>query len=404
VILRETIPRDRTQGIAVGLVALILLALTLMHFVTLNGHTEGVRRVISGRLGVPVDIAELRYVLLPYPRLTLQGVALGASQEIKIGAIAVNANPLTLLADSMTLDEVEVTGLVANEGALAMMSRFAEAPSDNRVLVVRRIRLRESRLGLRDIVTPVLDGDITIGEDGSVEHAVLISSATRAELRRKDRTWHAAISGRSWQAPLGPALTFDELSVAAVFEPDRVTLTSIDGRIGRGILKGTARATWNDGMRADGEFSLTGAELAPLLAAFTRDFTATGAVSVKGTFVLQGASLSALFAAPKVDAMFSVERGELNNVDLLRLLQSSSRGGKTRFDTLGGALQVSDGQLSFRKLQLGSAALSAEGEVNVAPNGDLSGRINTDVGTKTVVVARTDLNVRGTVKSPLLAP
>src|SRR4030095_1415351 len=158
-----------------------------MHFVTLNGHTEGVRRVISGRLGVPVDIAELRYVLLPYPRLTLQGVALGASQEIKIRAIAVNANPLTLLADSMTLDEVEVTGLVADEGALAMMSRFAEGTSDSRVLVVRRIRLRESRLALRDIVTPVLDGDITIGEDGSVEHAVLISSATRAELRRKDR-------------------------------------------------------------------------------------------------------------------------------------------------------------------------------------------------------------------------
>ena len=77
-------PPSWPKTVAIALVALIGIAVAALHFVPLNGYIAGARQVLSQRLGVPVDISELRYALLPSPKLTLQGVALGSLQEVKI--------------------------------------------------------------------------------------------------------------------------------------------------------------------------------------------------------------------------------------------------------------------------------------------------------------------------------
>jgi hypothetical protein len=46
--------------------------------------------------------------------------------------------------------------------------------------------------------------------------------------------------------------------------------------------------------------------------------------------------------------------------------------------------------------------MNATGNVDVLANGDLSGRVNAELGTKTVVVARGTLNVAGDLKTPIL--
>jgi hypothetical protein len=226
------------------------------------------------------------------------------------------------------------------------------------------------------------------------------------DLSPKDKTWHATITGRGWQSPLGPAVTFDELNVVAVFAPGQATLASVEGRVAGGALKGTGKVSWASGIRAEGEFSVTNGGAGPLLAFFTRDFSLSGSVTTAGTFALQGASLKTLFADPRADANFTVERGELNNVDIVRAVQSPSRdgvrGGKTRFDSLTGSLQVGDKMHAYRKLQLNSGPMNAAGTLDVAGNGDIAGRVNAELGSKTIVVARANLNVSGNLKAPLL--
>jgi hypothetical protein len=46
--------------------------------------------------------------------------------------------------------------------------------------------------------------------------------------------------------------------------------------------------------------------------------------------------------------------------------------------------------------------MNSSGNVDIAPNGDLSGRISTQLGSKTVVVARGNLVVTGNLKTPVL--
>jgi hypothetical protein len=109
-----------------------------------------------------------------------------------------------------------------------------------------------------------------------------------------------------------------------------------------------------------------------------------------------------------VDATFNIEKGVLNNVDVVRAIQSPSRdgvrGGRTTFNSLTGSMQFAGKNYSFRQLQLASGPMQASGNVDVAANGDLSGRISAELGSKTFVVAKGTLNVTGNLKTPVLKP
>ena len=80
------------------------------------------------------------------------------------------------------------------------------------------------------------------------------------------------------------------------------------------------------------------------------------------------------------------------------------RGGKTAFNTLSGSLQVAGKNFSYRQLQLTSGPMNANGNVEVAANGDLSGRVSAELGSKSFIVARGTLNVSGNLTMPALKP
>jgi hypothetical protein len=144
-----------------------------------------------------------------------------------------------------------------------------------------------------------------------------------------------------------------------------------------------------------------------VLSAFTREFIASGVLDASAKFTTQGQAPGDLFAAPRVTATFTLQKGVLNNVDLVRAIQSPSRtglrGGKTQFNEITGEAQVAGNRIAYRNLRLASGPLSAAGAVDVSPAADLSGRLSVQVGSQTVTVARGTLNVGGNLKGPLLS-
>jgi hypothetical protein len=55
-------------------------------------------------------------------------------------------------------------------------------------------------------------------------------------------------------------------------------------------------------------------------------------------------------------------------------------------------------------LQLASGPLNASGVINIGADGTLAGRINAELGSKGLIVARGGLNVSGALRDPLLRP
>jgi hypothetical protein len=158
-------------------------------------------------------------------------------------------------------------------------------------------------------------------------------------------------------------------------------------------------------MIVGGEFKLQGARLDDLTPLVSPNFRAKGLLGAAGRYAMQADSASGLMEKALLEGTFAVTRGELTGIDLVRAVQtggSSLNGGRTTFDELKGSVQLSGGQYSYRNLQLSSGPLDGAGYVDVAPGGQLSGRVNARLSSRSAVVAQGTYTVSGTVKDPKL--
>jgi hypothetical protein len=394
----------RTIGISAGV--LLAVAIGLLHLVPLDNYIGGAQKIMTQRLGVPVTITHLRYALLPFPQLTLERVGIGKLQEIKIESIVVSAWPMALFGDTLDFDNVEINTLAMDQEALSLVPGWTQPQGGAQPLSVRRVQLKSVKLAVKNLNIPLFNGDITLNREGALQRAVLSDGKVSIELAPSDKALRVGLEARDWRLPIGPAVEFDDLAMEAVMDSQHASITAIDGKIGRARIKGSARASWGSGIRIEGDFTVTNGELAQLLSGFTSDFTATGTLHANASYVLQGTTLQNLFAEPRVEATFNIEKGAINNVDIVRAIQIPSRdgvrGGKTGFNSLAGSMRLANQSYSYRKLQLSSGPMNASGNVDIAPNGDLSGRIITQLGSKTVVVARGNISITGNLKTPVL--
>ena len=397
--------RRRSLFVLLIVVALIGGAVGLLEVMPLNNFIGGAQDILSKRLGEPVKISGLRYKLLSGPGLTLERVTIGKLQDIKIDSIAIGGMPMAFFGDSKSFGTVDVVGISADQDHLALVPGWIK-PAGDQSVQVRRLKLTSVKLTTRGIEIPIFNGDITLGTGGALERAVLTDGKLKLDIAPKDNGVRVGMEASGWKLPLGPGLEFESLALEAVFEQQQATITGIDGKIGFSPVKGSAKASWDaSGVRVDGDFSVTNGDLAKLMAVFTRDFSSTGQLSANATYSIQGPELKELFANSKVDATFNIEKGVLSNVDIVRAIQSPSRdgvrGGRTAFNSLTGSMQFTGKNYSFRQLQLASGPMQANGNVDVAANGDLSGRVSAELGTKTMIVAKGTLNVTGNLKTPV---
>ena len=215
----------------------------------------------------------------------------------------------------------------------------------------------------------------------------------------------ATFTMRNWTPPVGPPIEIKTLSGTATLAAGQLTVANAEGQLYGGELKGSATVKWSAGLAAEGEFQLKGADFGALLAAFTDEFGATGSLEATAKFALAGRDARDLFAAPRLNGTFVLQKGALNNVDLVRAIQTPGRGirgGRTAFNEVAGDFRVANNTLAYRNLRLTSGPMSAGGSVEISAESKLSGRLEVALGTTGTTVARGALTVSGTVKDPFL--
>jgi len=274
-------------------------------------------------------------------------------------------------------------------------------------LQIDRVKASGVKLGLREGELPSFDATVDLGADGSLRKAVLRDPKLTVELAPvKGEGLRANFKARSWTPPVGLAIEFAEIAGEGLVTPGQIAVSNIDGRLYNGALKGQVTVKWAGEIGAEGDFTLQGADLAQVLSGFGSAFDATGSLQTSGKFTSRGQKVAELFSSARITAEFTVQKGMLNNIDLVRALQSASggpqRGGKTQFNELTGDAQVAGERIAYRNLKLSSGPMNAAGAVDISPSDGLSGRINVHLGSKNVTVARGTLSVSGSLKDPQL--
>src|SRR5262249_9545626 len=160
---------------------------------------------------------------------------------------------------------------------------------------------------------------------------------------------------------------FADLTASVAITGQQAVISSLEGSVFEGSLKGNATVKWGGGISADGQFDLKGANVTQVLATFTTGFTTTGTLETSMKFASQGQKLSELFGAPRVTATFTLLKGIINNVDLVRAIQtpsrSAQRGGKTQFTEIAGEALSAGNRIAYRNLRLSSGPLNANGSI-----------------------------------------
>jgi uncharacterized protein involved in outer membrane biogenesis len=362
----------------------------LLQFIPLSGYVPAVEVIMAKRLGQPVSISNMRYAVFPSPRLTLERVGIGKLQDVKMNEVYVPVGPAGLIGGTRSFDTIEAKGVSADYNALGMVAGWIRAQPDEPAVKVE---------------IPPFDVDTVLGGRAELIKAVILLDKARFTVTPKDKVWEVKLSASAWKPFIGPALEFDELEATAVVDSRQATVTEVKGRVAGGSLSGQLNAHWHNSIRATGSFRLENSRMLLLMPAFTRNFSASGTLRLNANFALSGDSLRTLFEAARMEGGFAITSGELNNVDIVRALQSNratgQRGGKTRFETLTGTVQISGNTYSYRQLQLSSGPMSASGVIDVR-GGAVSGQVNAELGSKAGMVARAALTAEGKVSDPVL--
>ncbi|MEO7729086.1 MAG: hypothetical protein ABIS45_17685, partial [Burkholderiales bacterium] len=393
-----------------GLIILLLAGVAILQVAPMNGYIPGAEKVLSERLQEPVSIGGLRFTLFPTPQLKLEHIAIGAAQDVKVDSATIDVTS-TAIFDEHTKDinEIELSGVVIEQDALPRLIAWSKAPAAASRLQLQHIKINAIKLALHGVEMPSLDAVITLDKDGGWQKLSVKDSKANLELTplKEPGEMRATFTASAWTPPAGLTVEFSELAATATIRRGQATITGIEGRVFGGAFKGDAVLKWNSGLAADGELSFKNADVAQVLAGFTNNFMASGVLDTVMKFSTQGQTPDELFAAPRVTATFTLQKGTLNNLDLVRAIQSTSRaglrGGRTPYSEISGEAQSAANRISYRNLKLTAGPLNAHGAVDVSPAGELAGRLNVQLGTQGVSIARGTLNVSGGMKDPVLS-
>lgn len=393
-----------------SLSVITLLLLVFAQYISLNMLVAPVQKLASESMQEPVTIGSIHASFWPQPHLVLSDVAIGQFGNIK--ASNVNAYPLLLsmFSEVKTLKSLEVEALTLDQDSLARPSRWIAASNQLGKLKIDRIYLKKTVLKTHNFDLPVFNTDIKLDTDGRLKDATITNdnhhlSVVITPENNSNDSYAISLAAQDWQAPLGPAIVFDELDMHGSVSHGQANLGQIDAKLYSGTMHAQLTINWVDLWSAIGSFQLAKVNLEKITPIFSDQASLKGRLSGTGTFSMKANELQKLTGNPEISANFEAIDGYVGRIDLVRTMQvggnEQAGGGSTHFEALSGNLGLKNGYYQFRQLTLDAGQLKATGEVDIQDNQSITGTIHTELNLKSRQL-ESNATLTGTLGSPSL--
>ncbi len=401
------------KRVGIGIAFLLAVLAALPFVISVDDYRPRIEQEISARLKEPVTIARLRAFALPAPHLTAEGIVIGKTGDVKVAKLMIAPDIWSLLGDSKIIRYVELNGVQLTQNGMEKLAVLGKSdpkePQRPAAVRVVRVKIEDATLQFGKSSFGPFDAAIALSDRSELEQVSVVTrdGKFRANIKPDAGRYAVEVLAKAWRLPLGPPLVLDELNIKGVATHTDLKTSSAQARLYGGTVNGSATLAWSKGSQLRGAFDVNQLELAPLAALFSPRTGISGRLNAKPVISASANALEQLGAALRIEAPFQVHNGVLRGVDIRKaatnlLMKDSS--GETRFDQLSGHVVMERGAQRFSNLKVVSGVLSADGNVTIASNKALSGRINAQVGAGSVASATVPLNVTGTVDSPMLLP
>lgn len=397
------------------LLLLVLLLAAVPFLVSLDDYIPQIEKEVSARLKEPVKIASIRAAGLPLPHVTVDGITVGRTEDIKVGKVTVTPDLWSLLGATKLIKSIEIDGLVLTQKAIDKIPVWTKSdakpgtPRPPAPVRIESIRLDDAVVKLDKASFGPFDARVRFNSKGEPEDASIATQdgKLKAMIKPDKSNYLINASAKSWKLPLGPAIVFDELAIKGIATLNDANLSQVSARLYGGTVNGTAHIGWQKGMQLKGNFDVNQIELKQLVPLLSPGSKVSGRLNAKPVLSARAANAGQLANALRLETPFNVHNGVLYGVDIQKaaanLIRKESSGGETRFDELSGHLVMERSAYRFSQLKISSGVLAADGNVNISPAKELSGRLNAQVKAMGAS-AGVPLNVSGTLDSPLLFP
>ncbi len=372
-------------GIALALVVLLAaVAVALQYWVGSGDFRARVSRQISAALGVPVELGGISVDLWPLPAVALDSVRLESRPPLTLQRIEARPAWAGLLQGRLEIATLVVRNAVVPEQAVDSItaafkkSRRAappkagvEKPAGDIALLPRQTVLDHFTWVDAKGGSTTIDAQARLDPDGMPATAQL-----------------DVLKGR-----------FEGAQATLQRQPDHWTLRA---RIGGGTVSGRLqlKAGAKGASLLQGQFETANVELSALTAPSR---TLTGRLEAHSTLRAEFRELGGLGDALQSQTRFTVHNAVVHGIDLVQAVKTVglSRGGDTVLDTLAGNVASQGRAAQLTNLVASSGVLSANGNVSLAANRSLSGRVTVDLASAAAGGAiGVPLAVGGTLDAP----
>lgn len=370
-------------GVLAVLLGLLLLAAWMLQgWLRSDDFRARAEREGSAALGVPLKLGRLSVDLWPLPAVAAEAVEVRTRPALTLGRVEVRPVWSGLLAGRLQIGTLIVREAVLPQPAIDAVAaglrqrggatgNKAPPPSPEAQSVPWPGRVVLDRVTWVDAQgrRMTVDAEATLGGDGLLDSArfAIVQgrlAGARGEARREGDQW-----------------------------PVRV-------EVGGGRIAGSLRLSAAGGglHRLQGELQTTDVEVSALTAPSK---PLTGKLQAQTTLRAEFRAAGQIADALTTQTRFTVRDALVNGIDLAKAVETVglSRGGSTRLDTLAGQVATQGRAIQLSNLVATSGALAAQGQVNVSPQGALSGRITVDLTTRKGALG-VPLAVGGTLDDP----
>jgi hypothetical protein len=356
--------------IALGIVALVVAGLVVIHLISFDGQIPQFEKALAGQFQQPVKIKALRVSLVPRSQLRLEGVSIGGDGQIRVSEIRASGSPGNLFSDRKQFSSLELDSLAVTEEGLGWIL-FGKPQAST--MEFGQVAALNAKLESKNVSLPAFDAKLQSGGEGAWK-VISLESVDKnlvVELTSGDRAIQLDVKARAFTIPFGSSLTLEELVAKATADASGLVVSEFKGFVYGGILAGNARLKWGANWSLEGELNakqIDASRLAPELLADAR-------LAGTASYSMQAAEAAKLFATPHLEGSFNMPRGTLLGVDLGKVLQGAGMRGETKFTDLSGTVVHDRGATQLRQMRLSQTPISATGTADIGADKVVRGQV-----------------------------
>lgn len=286
------------KRLLVGLLALLMLAMTAIFLTPLDTYVPEVERALSEQLHEPVSIQHLRIAALPLPHLELQGVRVGGQEGIAARSVNVEPDLPALLAGDAVVRRILVQdGTASLAQVRKLVDLFSNAPAAAQSAAVRELQLSGMSLLTPGMTLGPIECKLEFARAGELERAWFAmdeQKITAILLPLPERHFFVKAQAHAWTPAQYPEFPLDDLQVEGVLGEQDFIAQKFAAAL-RGIrMAGSGKVEFSDGWRVQAALTQIDASLEQVMALLEEPVELTGAISAKGALSGKADTLAAL--------------------------------------------------------------------------------------------------------------